>query len=70
METEVERPDLRNLISLDEAARRIGVRKNTLYNWISSGKLGAEQGLCTIGVGRRRMIDWPLFQTAMVRRSE
>jgi hypothetical protein len=46
-------------LTIVETARRARIAAKTLYNWISSGRLGREQGLCH--AGRRVLINWPIF---------
>src|SRR5271168_1806830 len=48
------------IVTIDEAARRIGCRPKTLYNWIALEKLTEKQGLRRIG--RRCRIDWTIFK--------
>ena len=56
-----------HLVTLAEAAERIGKSPKTVNNWIHSGRLGGKEGLCY--VVSRPMIDWPLFERAFVRRA-
>jgi excisionase family DNA binding protein len=51
-------------VSIREAARRAGIAVKTIYNWISSGRLTREQGLCS--AGRRRLINWPVFEAKVL----
>lgn len=53
-------------LTLEEAARRISMKVNTLRNWIYMGRLTAANGLVRIGGSWR--IDWPLFERTFVRR--
>ena len=41
-----------NLLNVEEAAQRLGVAKQTLYNWIS-----ARRSPKYIAIGRRRLFD-------------
>ena len=41
-----------NLLSVEEAAQRLGVARQTIYNWMST-----RQGPKYIAIGRRRMFD-------------
>jgi hypothetical protein len=61
----------RQLITIEEAARRIGRQKKTLQNWIYNGTLRGENGLCYVGPPdhRRPMIDWHLFAQAFIQRA-
>lgn len=52
-----------SLISVAEAARRIGYKPKTIYCWIEKGRLGHEHGLRT--VGNRHRIEWWEFKTAV-----
>ncbi len=60
-------PESTHLITIAEAASRIGRSKGTVQNWIYSGRLRGAQGLCY--VNNRPAIDWPLFQAAFVKRA-
>jgi predicted DNA-binding transcriptional regulator AlpA len=51
-------------ISIEEAARRSGVARKTLYNRISKKTLTSEQGLCRNG--GRRLINWPKFEAKVL----
>ncbi len=55
------------VISVDEAARRIGCKRKTLYNWIESDppKLTEKQGLRPMG--KRWRIDWAIFRACFDR---
>jgi excisionase family DNA binding protein len=55
--------DSEPLISVEEAARRIGYKRKTIYCWIEKGRLGREQGLRS--VGNRHRIDWWTFREAV-----
>ena len=68
MTVEPQQPTARNLVTLAEAARRIGRNKRTVQNWIYNGTLRAGQGLCR--VNGRPAIDWPLFEAAFIHRGE
>ncbi len=59
------------LITFDEAARRIGRQKKTLQNWVYNGTLRGLNGLCYVGPPnhQRPMIDWSLFASAFIRRA-
>ena len=59
------------LITIEEATRRIGRQKRTLQNWIYNGTLRGENGLCYLGPPdhQRPMIDWYLFAPAFIRRA-
>jgi hypothetical protein len=48
-----------HLITLTEAAERIGRKKKTIQNWISEGKVRGAQGLW-YSAGRP-MLDWDVF---------
>jgi len=48
-----------------EAAARARMRPKTFYNWISSGRLGRDEGLCRCG--RRVLINWPVFEARVLR---
>lgn len=54
------------LVTLAEAAQRIGRNKRTVQNWIYDGRLRGPQGLCY--VNGRPAIDWPLFEAAFIKR--
>lgn len=52
-------------VSIGEAAERAKIARKTLYNWISSRRLTAEQGLSR--AGRRRLINWPVFEEKVLK---
>jgi hypothetical protein len=52
-------------LSVKQAAARIGLSPWTLYHWIENGKLDEARGLRRLG--RRRLIDWQVFQICLER---
>jgi hypothetical protein len=62
---DVEREIRENLISVAEAARRIGLKPKTLYCRIECGRLGKEHGLRPWG--KRYRIEWPVFKACLDR---
>jgi hypothetical protein len=54
------------LITLEDAARRICRKKKTLSNWIYKGILRGDQGLYY--VAGRPMIHWARFEASFIKR--
>jgi excisionase family DNA binding protein len=52
--------DNAEFLTVEQTATKIQLKKGTLYNWISSRKLGADQGV--VRFGRRTRIHWPTFK--------
>jgi hypothetical protein len=57
----------RELITVGEAARRIGRSKKTLMNWIYDRRLRGENGLYY--VAGRPMVDWAVFERAFIQKA-
>lgn len=55
-------PDL-ELITAKEAAARLKIHFQTIYNWIGRGELRSEHGL--VRIGRRTRLDWAALQAAV-----
>jgi hypothetical protein len=58
-------PEAEELISVAEAAKRIGLKPKTLYCWIESARLRPEHGLRHFG--SRKLIDWAIFKACLDR---
>ena len=52
-------------VTIEEAARMVGLAKQTLHNWVSQGRLTPEKGLRRLG--RRTNIELPIFIAAIER---
>jgi hypothetical protein len=63
--TDFERDAEENLISVAEAAKRVGLKPKTMYCRIETERLRSEHGLRTIG--NRHRIDWPVFKACLDR---
>jgi hypothetical protein len=59
------------LVTIAHAAGLIGRQKKTLQNWIYTGQLRGDNGLCYVGPRdhQRPMIDLALFATHFIKRS-
>lgn len=49
------------MITVPQAARQLHVAPNTIYNWISDGRLTYADGL--LRVGGRTLFHWPTLRT-------
>ena len=49
------------LVTLEEAARRVGLARKTLYEWKRTGKLRREHGLRMLGP-RAPRLEWAVFK--------
>jgi hypothetical protein len=63
--SDFERETEESLISVAEAAKRIGLKPKTLYCWIEGDRLRADHGLRTLG--KRHRIDWAIFKGCLDR---
>jgi len=52
-------------LDLKQTAERTGLSRSTLYHWIENGRLDEARGLRRFG--GRRLIDWQVFQTSLIR---
>ena len=59
-------PETRDYLNISETSNRSRLAVKTIYNWISLGRLGPREGVCH--VGRKVVIHWPTFETAVMRR--
>lgn len=57
--------DLPAFLTPVQCAAKLQLSRWTIYHWISSGRLGTDQGLRRLG--RRRMIDWNVLKAAIER---
>lgn len=49
------------MITVPQAAQRLHVAPNTIYNWITDGRLTYADGL--LRVGGRTLFHWPTLRT-------
>jgi len=53
------------LLSVNETARRVGLKPKTLYNQIENGRIGAEHGL--VRLGRNVRLDFQKYRLCVER---
>jgi hypothetical protein len=63
---DVQREARENIITVAEAAKRVSLKRKTLYCWIEKETLRVEHGLLRLG-GKSLRIDWAMFKASVDR---